>query len=446
MRIIITGIGEVGFHLAKLLAKEGHDIVLLDCRNERLQYAANHLDVHTIKGNSLSYKALDEAKVAQAHLLISVTGVEETNIATAIIGKNLGAERTIARVSNTEFLDKKDTFSLRSVGIDEIIIPESLAAQEVQHLLRDTAITDSFDFDEGALILAGIALHKNSPFIGKSLNEIWISSTQRRFTNVAILRRNQTLIPNGDTRFERDDHAYFITQPDALEELVSLSGKARVGIKNIIILGGSQVGINTTRNLQKKYEIKIIEQNKDKCYELADMFPDIMVVNGDGRNTDLLEEEGIEHADAFIALTGNSEANIISSLVAKNRGVDKAIALVENIDYIHLSQGIGVDTLINKKLIAANFIFRHIRKGEVLSLTTLHGVDAEVLEFEVKEESKALQRSVKNIGFPAKAVIGGVIRKGVGHTVDGDFHFMSKDRVVVLCSARSVREVEKFFS
>ena len=349
MRIIIAGAGEVGFHLAKLLASEGHDIVLIDKDAQRLDYASTHLDVQILKGNSLSYSLLEEAGISQSGLLISVTSVEETNISTSIIGKNLGAERTIARVSNTEFLHKKDDFSLKSVGIDEIIIPESLAAREIQRLLREVALTDTFEFDGGALLLVGVTLSKDSPLLGKTVVEAWPNTKERSFTNVAILRQNETIIPRGSTRFQAFDHAYFITQPQGISNLITYSGKPRIDIKDIIIIGGSRVGINTARRLQKKYNLKIIEQNRDKCYELADMFPDIMVINGDGRDIDLLVEEGIEQVDAFIALTGNSEANIISSLAAKNKGVSKTIALVENIEYIHLSQSIGIDTLINKK-------------------------------------------------------------------------------------------------
>ena len=446
MRIIIAGAGEVGFHLAKLLASESHDIVLIDNNTKRLEYVSSHLDVQTLRGNSLSYSLLEEAGISQAdHLLISVTSVEETNISTSIIGKNLGAERTIARVSNTEFLQNKGTFSLQSIGIDEIIIPESLAAREIKRLLREAAITDTFEFDEGALLLLGVTLSKDSPLIGKTVVEAWPSTKERAFTNVAILRQNKTIVPRGSTRFEAFDHAYFITQPQGISSLIIYSGKPRVDIKDVIIMGGSRVGINTAYKLQKKYNLKIVEQNRDKCYELADMFPDIMVINGDGRDIDLLVEEGIEQADAFIALTGNSEANIISSLAAKKKGVAKTIALVENIEYIHLSQSIGVDTLINKKLISANFIFRYVRKGEILSLTSIHGVAAEILEFEVKEESKILRDSMKKLDFPSEALIGGVIRKGVGHIVNGDFHFMPQDRVVVLCLFNCIRQVEKFF-
>ena len=445
MRIIIAGAGDLGFHLSKLLANEEQDIVLIDQNSEVLDYASNHLDVSTIKGSSTSLKTLEEANVSKADLLIAVTSIEETNITTAILGKRLGAKRTIARISNIEFLHQREKLNLKDVGIDEIISPESLAAKEIKRLLKETALTDTFEFEKGMLSLIGLAVDENSELLDKSLTETAYLNPDHNFTTVAILRNNQTIIPHGDNKFQLNDHAYFIAEPTGVERVMDLSGKKRQEIKNIMILGGSRVGINTAKQLSKKYNIKLIEQDKDKCFELADELPSTMIINGDGRDLELLKEEGIDRMDAFIAVTGNSETNIISSLVAKDSGVKKTVALVENIDYIHLSQNIGVDTLINKKLIAANFIFRYIRKGEVINLTSVHGVDAEVLEFEVKDDSKILSKELRNLSFPRTAIIGGVIRRGQGYTVRGNFRFEPKDRVVVLSKPECIHSVEGFF-
>ena len=445
MRIIIAGAGDLGFHLSKLLANEEQDIVLIDQNSEVLDYASNHLDVSTIKGSSTSLKTLEEANVSKADLLIAVTSIEETNITTAILGKRLGAKRTIARISNIEFLHQREKLNLKDVGIDEIISPESLAAKEIKRLLKETALTDTFEFEKGMLSLIGLAVDENSELLDKTLTETAYLNPDHNFTTVAILRNNKTIIPHGENKFQLNDHAYFIAEPTGVERVMDLSGKKRQEIKNIMILGGSRVGINTAKQLSKKYNIKLIEQDKDKCFELADELSNTMIINGDGRDLELLKEEGIDRMDAFIAVTGNSETNIISSLVAKDSGVKKTVALVENIDYIHLSQNIGVDTLINKKLIAANFIFRYIRKGEVINLTSVHGVDAEVLEFEVKEDCKILTQELRNLSFPKTAIIGGVIRRGQGYTVRGNFRFEPKDRVVVLSRPECIHSVEGFF-
>ncbi|WP_420386153.1 Trk system potassium transporter TrkA [Roseivirga sp.] len=446
MRVIIAGVGNVGFHLAKLLSQEGQDIVLIDQAADKLKMAANQVDAATIKGTATSYSVLEEAGVSESDLLIAVTSSEEINITTAIIAKHLGAKRTIARISNTEFLYKKDKLNLKHLGIDDIISPESLAAREIKRLLKEVAITDSFDFEKGLLQLIGVNIEAKSPLIGKSMIEVAKINPDQAFMTVAILRENETIIPYGDTKFQEGDHVYFVTQPECVEKLLFLSGKKKEGVKSLMILGGSRVGFHAAKILSSKYNVKLIEKDSQKCFELADQLPDAMVINGDGRNVELLEEESINEMDAFIAVTGDSETNIISCLVAKKMGVKKTIAMVENMDYIHLSQSIGVDTMINKKLIAANFIFRHVRQGEIVSITSIHGVDAEILEFEVQENSKITEHQLRNLQFPKSAIIGGVIRDGRGLTTPGNFRFQAKDRVVVLSKPECIKKVESYFS
>ncbi len=445
MRVIIAGVGNVGYHLAKLLCAEGQDIVLIDRAADKLKQAANQVDAGTIRGNSTSYAVLEEAGVSEADLLIAVTNSEDANIATAIIAKHLGAKRTIARISNTEFIYQKDKLNLKHLGIDDIISPESLAAREIKRLLKEVAVTDSFEFQKGLLQLMGVNIDEKSPLKGKSMLDVAKLNPEQTFMTVAILRDNETIIPYGDTTFEENDHAYFIAQQDGVDKLLFLSGKKKEAVKSIMILGGSRVGFHAAQLLSARYNVKIIERDAQKCFELADQLPDAMVINGDGRNVELLEEENIQDVDAFVAVTGDSETNIISCLVAKKAGVKKTIAMVENMDYIHLSQSIGVDTMINKKLIAANFISRHIRQGEIHSITSIHGVDAEILEFEVQENSKITEHQLRNLQFPKSAIIGGVIRDGQGLTTPGDFRFKPKDRVVVLSKKECISKVEDYF-
>ena len=449
MRIIIAGAGDVGYHLAKLLVYENQDIVVIDRDAERLSQAASNLDVVTIKGNSTSYSTLREAEVSEADLLISVTSSEETNIATSIIGKQLGAKKTVARIQNEEYLFDTDQLDLKNIGIDELIYPESLAARELKRLLKDVAITDNFDFDEGKLSLIGLTIEENSPICGKTVESMAGSQEDQDFVTVAILRGQETIIPRGHTEFEAGDHAYFILCPENIDSILQqVEGRVaeKKSIKKLMILGGSKVGILAARKLSKKYSVKLIEKDKDKCFQLADELKDVLVINGDVRDIDLLEQEGIKNMDAFIAVTGNTETNIMSCLVAKKSEVGKTIALVENIDYIHLSQDVGVDTMINKKLIAANFIFRYIRKGDIISLTSIHGVDAEVLEFIVHEKSKIIDKPIMDLDFPETAIIGGAVRNGKGITTSGQFQFQPNDRAVILCTPECIQKVESFFN
>lgn len=445
MRIIIAGAGDVGKHLAKLLAYENQDIVVIDLNQERLRQLGSQLDVATIRGNATSFKVLKEANVEEADLLIAVTESEEVNLATSVIAKQLGAKRTVARISNEEYLMSKDTLDLRRIGIDELISPESLAAREIRRLLRIAAVTDTFEFDQGLLSLIGITIERDSPLLHHTLAETARLNPDNTFVTVAVLRDGRTIIPRGDTRIEPNDHVYFIAEPNGIDRVLDLTGKKKIEIKNIMILGGSKAAYHTARKLSTTYNVKLIEKDRGKCFELADQLPKSLIINGDGRDVEILEEEGLANMDAFLALTGDSETNIISCLVAKDKGVKKTIALVENIDYIHLSQNIGVDTMINKKLIAANFIFRYIRKGDVVSITGIHGVEAEILEYEVNPNCRIAHQQLRDLDFPKDAVIGGVVRKGKGYVAMGNYKFEPNDRVVILSKRESLSDVEKFF-
>lgn len=445
MRIIIAGAGEVGFHVAKMLSHEDHDIVLIDKQEDRLEYAESHIDVSVLKGNSVSIKRLEEAGIREADLLIAVTNSEETNITSAIIAKHLGVKRTIVRISNPEFQIEKEKLDLNALGIDSMVFPENLAAEEIYRLIKFSALTDSFEFGDGKLTLTGLVVEKGAPLSGKNLIEAVRMNPHLEFTVVAIQRNDRTIIPKGGTSFQDLDHAYFISRPEAIQELMELCGREQVEIKNIMILGGSLIGREFAKRVQHKYKLKLIDADRKKCFELADELAEAMIIHGDGSDVEFLEEEGIADMDSFIAVTGNSETNIISCLVAKSHGVKRAIALVENIDYINLSQNIGIDTLINKKMITINNIFRHVREGQVEALTSLHGVDSEVLEFIVHPSCKVANTPIKKLQFPREAIIAGVIRNEESFIAKGDTYIEDGDRVVVFTLPGAVHKVEKFF-
>ena len=448
MRIIIAGAGEVGFHLAKLLSFESQDITLIDTHKERLNYAENHLDIKAIKGDATSLDLMKQANVASSDLFIAVTEHETTNITICALAKQLGCAKTIARISNNEFIHNHGEISFEKLGVDELISPEELASSEIQQLLDQSAFSDSYEFEEGALTLVGTTLEESVPFVGKTVKEAAKIFPDVHFMPIALQRKGTqyTIIPRGDTPFEAHDLVYFITLKEGVEELYKLTGKSKEVIKNVMILGGGKIGLSTAKSLlAKKFNVVLVEQNKNKAFELADQVPDAMVIHGDGRNVELLEEEGLEAMDAFICVTENSETNIMSCLMAKSKKVKKTIALVENMDYFQLSQSIGIDTLINKKLLTANTIFRYIRRGEVVDLTTLNSLNAEILEFIVKPESKVNGMFIKDIDFPRSATIGGVIKEGKGIIALGDYKIKAGDRVVVCSLPRALSKVESLF-
>jgi trk system potassium uptake protein TrkA len=434
--------------LAKLLSYESQEIILIDLDKERLAYAETHLDIKVVKGDITSVYVLKESNIANADLFVSVTSSQTANITSCVLAKQLGAKRTIARISNTEFIEHKDEVGFETLGIDELISPESLASSEIELLLNQSVFNDTYAFEDGALTMLGLTLSADAKIIDKQVKVAAQLLSDIHFIPIAIQRYGShlTLIPRGDTVFKEGDRVVFITSEGGDEELCKLTGKRKTQIKDIMILGGGQIGAITAKELSKTdFNIKIVEKSKERALELADQLSNALVINGDGRNVELLEEENINAMDAFISVTGNSETNIMSCLVAKSKGVKKTIALVENMDYFALSHSIGVDTLINKKLLAANSIFRYVRKGEVVAMTKLANMKAELLEFVVKPTSRICYQFIKEVDFPRAAIIGGVIRNESGIIALGDFKIEPGDRVVVCCLPEAISKVERLF-
>lgn len=446
MRIIVAGAGAVGSYLAKMLSYENHDIVVIDPDEEKLKLVSSHFDVLTVQGSAANPHILNEANVKRADLFISVTPTDELNILSAMISKSIGAKKTIARITNQEYLLSQYKEMFLKHGIDSMISPERLAAREVIGLLKQTGTTQVYDFSGGKLSLFAIKLDKHAPIINKTL----IESTKLRkgydFRAVAITRNGKTIIPRGLDIFMENDLIYVITNQTGINHLLKYSGKKPLHVKNIMILGGSRIGTRIAKELETHLNIKIIEINKEKCLCMADECKDTLVINGDGRDLNLLVDEGIKKIDAFIAVTGNSETNILSCLHAKKIGVKKTIAEIENIDYIDLAENIGIDTVINKKFISANHIFGFTMKAKVESVRYIAGGEAEVLEFVVKEGSPITKDELRNLHFPNGAIVGGVVRGKSCFIAKGDSKIRSNDKVVVFALPKAISKVEKIFS
>jgi len=443
MKIIIAGNGEVGFYLAKLLEQEYQDITLIDTQKEKLAIAEKSLGIATVLGDSTSYKVLKEAGIESADLLIAVTSNESTNINTCLIGKKLGAKFTIARINNMEYLIDKNTLDLHDLGIDDLISPESLAAREIKNILKSPALTEIIDLNDGALCVMGLILENDSPIVNKTIAETVNLIPENSFMIVAVHRKGKTIIPTGNTQLEKGDNLYFVSTEEGKNKVLEYTGKKPVQIKNILIIGGSRTGKHTALRLSKYYNIKLIEKEIERCNYLAKIIPKVQIVCGDGTSVKLLEEERIGNYDAIISVTGNSETNIFACLIAKEIGVSKNIAMVENIGLLDYSQKMGIDTFINKKLAAANFIFRTIHRGGVLS--HLYGVDAEIQEFIVKRNSRLINKPIKDLDFHENAIISGVIRKEKGHITLGNFQLQADDKVFVFSLPQSSKKVNSFF-
>jgi trk system potassium uptake protein TrkA len=447
MKIIIAGAGDVGFHLAKLLSYESQDTYIVDFDGDKLNYINNHLDVITRKGDATSIKLLKEIGISSADLLLAVTESQNTNFAISVIGKALGVKTTIARINNPEFL-RNDHIDFKDFGVDFMISPEELAADEIKLLLNQSSFNETVAFENGLWNVMGTSLGFKSPLIDLTVKEAREKFSTVDFITIAIKRdgASQTIIPRGDTVYQQKDQVYFSIPNYALNKIHPIVGEKNINIKNVMILGGSGIGEKTARLLcQENFRVKLIEQKRERALALAEILENTLVISGDGRDLELLEEENIREMDAFVAVTGDSETNIMSCLVAKSKGVKKTIALVENIDYMNISQTIGIDTLINKKILAASSIFRHIRKGDILALANLHNIDAEVFEFEVRPNAKVTKQKIKDLRFPRAAVFGGIIRNGEAMLSSGNVQIESGDKVIVFCLPEAIKKVEDLF-
>jgi trk/ktr system potassium uptake protein len=446
MRIIIAGAGEVGFHLAKQLSSKDHDIIIIDLDEHKIEKSSSTTDVMSIHGSSTSIKVLQDARIDEADLLVAVTSTESVNLNTAILAKKLGAKKTIARVSSDEYIAEENLDMIKSLGIDYLIYPEELAAKEIVKLIEHSAATDIVDIENGKLSIVGIKIDEKVPVLNMTMREIAELHNISNFRVATIHRDAKTIIPGGDNKFRLNDQVYIITTQDGIRDVMKIVGQDEKSINHIMILGGGKIGRKTAKLLEDKFQIKLIESNSDKALELADYLRKTLIIEGDGRDLDLLAQEAIIDMDAFISVTEDAETNIITSLMAKHLGVTKTIAQVDNSDYVPLTKTIGLDSLINKKLIAANVISRFIKKSNIISSISLSGMDAEILEYVVKKGTPITKGMVKDLKFPKNTLIGGYIRNKKGKITIGTTKFETDDKVVVFALSNSVHKVDSFFN
>lgn len=446
MRIVIAGAGEVGTHLAKMLSQSEHEIILIDSEVERLTPVDSSIDVLTYEGSATSLNILKEALKKNTDLFIAVAHYEDTNISAAMLAKRLGAKKVIARVDNNEYLERSNKEFFRSMGVDHLIYPELIAAKEVISLLKETGTTEFMDFAGGMLSLYVQKLEKNAPVLNRSLEEVANTAGDIQYRAVAIKRHDQTIIPRGNEEFLEGDLAYVISTREGISDMMKFSGKKNVEAKNIMILGGSRIGRHIAYHLQHYCQVKLIEKDLEKCHDLAETLEETLVINGDGRDNELLEEEGLKNMDAFVAVTGNSETNILSCLLAKKTGVMKTIAEVENMEYINLAENSGIDTIINKKIATASRIFRHTMNPNVTQVKLMTGTDAEVIEYNVPENARIATGPLKLIDFPKDAIVGGGIRSYKPYIATGDSLIRVGDKVVVFALPSAFDKLNKFFS
>ena len=445
MNIIIAGDGEVGFHLAKSLTALSHNITVVDPHSELLKRLESESDLLTIVGDSTSPQVLKDASVNDCDLFLSVLHDESINLVTCILAKKLKAKKTVARITNAELLQPKNKEMFRELGIDELVCPERIAAKEITNLLNNSVATEFFDFSGGLLSMCLVRLEEDSLVINRSMHDIVQDYTNLKVRIVAVLRHSETFIPHADFVFQAGDLAYLITAAGQLDAIRELTGKKTVEVKNVMIVGGGRIGRFAALNLEEQKRITLVEEDKKRCEDISGLLNNTLIINGDATDIELLKEEGLLRNDAFVAVTDSSETNVLTCLHAKRLGVKRTIALVENTGFINISQDIGIDTIINKKLITASYIARFIVRGNAVSSKWLSGTNAELIEFTVEKRSKATQRTLGELNLPNGSTIGGIIR---GHETifpTRETQLREGDKVVVFTLPRNMDRVSRLF-
>ncbi len=445
MKILIAGAGAVGTHLAKLLGQENHDITLIDADKDRLAIIRDNTDILTYIGNCMSLKDLTEVGAANTDLYIGVTPEESKNITSCMLASNLGAKRTLARIDNYEYLLPKNKDFFEKLGIHSMIYPELIAAREIAMSLKTPWARFWWELCNGTVILAAAKVRENAPIVNTYLYDL--PQTNKRFHMVAIKRNSHTLIPKGSDQILPDDILYFTTLRKHIDSLPELFGKKSFETRKIMFMGGSRITMRTIQQLPSNINIKIIEQDRERAEKLVEMAPpNVTVFVEDGRNAEFLLREGITESDAFLALTGNSEANILGCMMAKQYGVKRTVAEVENIDYISMAERFNIGTVINKKLIAASKIYELLLKADASNIKSLTIADANVGEVIAKPNSKVTKKLIRNLNLPPDLTFGAIIRNGEPMLVDGDTLIEPYDQVVVFFLNKSLKSIEKLFN
>ncbi|MCF0164491.1 MAG: Trk system potassium transporter TrkA [Bacteroidales bacterium] len=448
MKIVIAGAGEVGCHLAKMLQHEKHDLTLIDDVEERLEMISEDADIVSVFGNPTTISALNEAKVDKADLFVAVYPAknQDINIVAALLAKQLGAKKVTARINNSEYLLHENKLMFKELGIDLLFYPEGIAATEIAGLLKQTEITEFVDFARGRLQLVVMRLDSGAPMIDVTEESFGFSGSEIPFKVLAVARKGETFIPTVDTKFRLGDLVYIVCRKETVDMVLEYTGKTDFRIETLTILGGGRIGEMVAERFEKDVRsVKLIELNRDRCDYLSKKLNKTLIINGDGRNSDLFFEADVKNSDAFVAVTSSSETNIMASVAVKKMGVPKVIAEVENLEYIRLAEGMGIDAIINKKLITAGRIFRFTMSNKVRTIKTMSTSNAEVLEMIANPESMVTKAPIGDLSFPEDAKIGGIIRGSECFIATADFTIKPYDRVAVFALPTALKKIDKFF-
>jgi trk system potassium uptake protein TrkA len=445
MRIIIIGAGDIGFQLSKRMYHSRTDIAIVESDPVRAQRAREQLDVIVIDGHGTSAKTLKEAGVETADILASMTDNDEVNILACQLAKKAGKATTICRVRNSEFMSPDFIMSNEELGVDHFIHPEKETSDTIVRLIRQSSATDVVDFEDGKIRVVGVRLEPGSPLLRTPLMEL-----VQRFGNppmriVAINRNGVTMIPRGNDEMIPGDQVFGMCHPDYVADFIEHTGKKDIQIDDLMILGGGLIGQFIARDLGDSINVKIVESDVERSRKIANTLPNTLIIQGDGTDIDLMAVEGLMDMDAFVAVTGDDETNIISTLLARHLKVPRTIALVNKLQYLPITPTIGMDAVVSKQLLTVNAVHRHILQQEIAQISTVPGIDAQIIEFIVEPNDRITKKPIKDIHFPHDAIIGAIMRGDEIIIPKGDTRISAGDRVVVFSLPGALASVDKLF-
>lgn len=447
MKVLIVGAGEVGFHLAERLSEEGQDVILIEADPERADFAAKQLDVLTVVGNGASLPVLDRAGVKGARILLAVTSADEVNLISCLAASRMGVDYTIARISNPEYYARGSVLSREALGIDLLINPERECAFETYQLLQSAAATDVAQFAEGRVQLLGVRVKEGAPIAGKTLAEIGTELRDFHYVTAAIVRDGHTTIPKGSDRIEAGDQLYMLAPTSEVKSIPPLAGYERFTLRRVMIAGGSAEGEYLAELLEQHgVECTILDHDRRRCLELAERLPRSLVLHADATDLELLEMEGVAGIDGFVACTGHDETNMLASLLAKSVGARKVVSLVHKFDYLPIVPKVGIDAAVSPRMSTVNAILRYVRRGRVMTVAALKGIDAEAIEFNVGNDSPIAGHPLRDIHFPKGAVVGTILRGEQILMPRGDDLIQPGDEVIVFALPGAIADVERLFA
>ncbi|MGK7310891.1 MAG: Trk system potassium transporter TrkA [Candidatus Longimicrobiales bacterium M2_2A_002] len=447
MRIMIIGAGAVGFHLARRLSEEHQDVVVIESDPERARMIEEQLDVMTVNGNGASLPVLEQGNIGKADLLLAVTSKDEVNLVSCLAASRMGVRFKVARVSNPEYYETGSALSREQLGIDLMINPERECAWETFQLLNSEAATDLAQFAEGRLQLVGLRVRDGAPVAGKSMVELDEAMGDRPFVTVAVIRDGETEVPRGTTRIEAGDQIFILAPAAEMPFIPAMAGYKDFQLRRVMIAGGSDEAVYLAGHLAEHgVDCTILDVDRKRCAELAETLPKALVLHADATDMELLEMEGIEGIDGFVAYTPRDETNMLASLLAKTQGARKVISLIHRFDYVPLVSRVGIDAAVSPRLSTVNAILRYVRRGNVASVVTLQGIDAEAIEFDVRSDTRAAGNEVRELPIPRGAIVGAILRSSRVITPRGRDEIRAGDRVVIFALPDAIGEIERLFS